>query len=104
MKAKMSYKSKKIAIITAVVLVLIAAISVGTYFFVQGNDNAQAAYTENDNLAQTGNGESDTTETNNGSEGQTNPTDEQNDGNAWYRTRRKHNNCRLYRSVIKHLG
>ena len=81
MKAKMSYKSKKIAIITAVVLVLIAAISVGTYFFVQGNDNAQAAYTENDNLAQTGNGESDTTETNNGSEGQTNPTDEQNDGN-----------------------
>ena len=62
MKAKMSYKSKKIAIITAVVLVLIAAISVGTYFFVQGNDNAQAAYTENDNLAQTGNGESDTTE------------------------------------------
>ena len=58
MKDKMSYKKKKIAIIIAVIVVLIAAISVGTYYFIRGNDNTQAAYTEeNQNLTSTNNGE-----------------------------------------------
>ena len=42
MKAKMSYKSKKIAIITAIILVLIGGISIGTYFYIRGNTDAEA--------------------------------------------------------------
>lgn len=79
MKAKMSYKSKKIAIITAVIVVLIAAISVGAYYFIQGNDSAQAAYSENEqDLAGANNGES---ETAGNPEEQTNPAEELNDEN-----------------------
>lgn len=79
MKAKMSYKSKKIAIITAVIVVLIAAISVGAYYFIQGNDSAQAAYSENEqDLAGANNGES---ETAGNPEEQTNPAEESNDEN-----------------------
>ena len=75
----MSYKSKKIAIITAVIVVLIAAISVGAYYFIQGNDSAQAAYSENEqDLAGANNGES---ETAGNPEEQTNPADDQNDEN-----------------------
>lgn len=72
MDAKMSYKSKRLAIIVAVIVILIAAISVGTYYFIQGNDDTQAAYTGDEQVAN--NGDSETA----GSEDeQTNPADEQ---------------------------
>ena len=72
MKAKMSYKSKKIAIITAIILVLIAGIATGTYYFIKGNDETRAAYEENQELTQGNKGESETTQ---GQEEKTN-TDE----------------------------
>ena len=72
MKAKMSYKSKKIAIITAIILVLIAGIATGTYYFIKGNDETRAAYEENQELTQGNRGESETTQ---GQEEKTN-TDE----------------------------
>ena len=62
MKAKMSYKSKKIAIITAIILVLIAGIATGTYYFIKGNDETRAAYEENQELTQGNRGESETTQ------------------------------------------
>ena len=54
MKAKMSYKSKKIAIITAIILVLISGISIGAYFFIKGNDES-SAIEETNNTIQIGN-------------------------------------------------
>ena len=73
MDTKMSYKSKRLAIIVAVIVVLIVAISIGTYYFIKGNDNAQATYTGNEQVAN--NGES---ETAGNSEEQINSADEQN--------------------------
>ena len=40
MKAKMSYQNKKIAIITVIVLILIAGISIGAYSYFKGNSDA----------------------------------------------------------------
>ena len=54
MKAKMSYKSKKIAIITAIVLVLIGGISIGTYYFMKGNAETEATGGENNSTVQNG--------------------------------------------------
>ncbi len=63
MKAKMSYKSKRIAIITAVIVLSIVAISTGVYFFIKGNDDIQATYTGNEqNIASTNNGKNETGE------------------------------------------
>ena len=73
MDTKMNYKSKRLAIIVAVIVVLIVAISIGTYYFIKGNDNAQATYTGNEQVAN--NGES---ETAGNSEEQINSADEQN--------------------------
>lgn len=50
MKAKMSYKSKKIAIITAIVLVLIGGISIGTYYYIKGNAESEATSGENNTV------------------------------------------------------
>ena len=73
MKAKMSYKSKKIAIITAIIIVLVAAISTGVYFYIKGNETAKAAFTQEDqDLASSNNGESNTNEELNNNENQEN--------------------------------
>ena len=47
MKTKMSYKSKKIAIITAIILVLIGGISIGIYYYNKGNAEIKASTDEN---------------------------------------------------------
>ena len=73
MDTKMSYKSNRLAIIVVIIVVLIVAISIGTYYFIKGNDNAQATYTGNEQVAN--NGES---ETAGNSEEQINSADEQN--------------------------
>ena len=74
MKANMSYKSKKIAIISAIIVVLIIAISIGAYYFIKGNDDTQAAYLNSEqSLAGSDNdGETDTTGS---SDEQENPVD-----------------------------
>lgn len=48
MKFKMSYKSKRLAIIAVVIIVLIIAISIGIYYFIKSNSSAQAVYLENE--------------------------------------------------------
>ena len=47
MSVRLSYKSKRILIISLIAIILFAAAGIGTYFFVKGNNQA-AATTEND--------------------------------------------------------
>ena len=62
MKAKMSYKSKRLAIIVAIIVALIIAISIGTYYFIKGNAEVGAAYENTQGIEENNNGESEVTE------------------------------------------
>ena len=62
MKAKMSYKSKRVAIIVAIIVALIIAISIGTYYFIKGNAEVGAAYENTQGIEENNNGESEVTE------------------------------------------
>lgn len=77
MKAKLSYKSKRNIVISVIIVALLAVISTGTYFFIKGNDDSSAAFTENSSQI----GESIQTETQ-GSEGQDTTNPAENDGQS----------------------
>ena len=62
MKAKMSYKSKRLAIIVAIIVALIIAISIGTYYFIKANTEVGAAYENTQGIEENDNGESEVTE------------------------------------------
>lgn len=47
MKSKLSYKSKRNIVISAIIVVLIALIGTGTYFFTKGNSDQTEAYSNN---------------------------------------------------------
>ncbi len=74
MKAKLSYKSKRNIVISVIIIALLAVISIAAYFFIKGNDDSSAAFTENSSQI----GESAQTETQ-GNNGQdtTNPATNQ---------------------------
>ena len=87
MKAKMSYKSKRLAIIVAIIVALIIAISIGTYYFIKGNEEVGAAYENTQSIEENNNGESEVTEPsqnqeeNQNDENETEISDENNDEN-----------------------
>lgn len=62
MKTKMSYKSKRLAIIVAIIVALIIAISIGTYYFIKANTEVGAAYKNTQGIEENDNGESEVTE------------------------------------------
>ncbi len=47
MKAKLSYKSKRNIVISVIIVALIAAIGIGTYFFTKSNSDRASAFSEN---------------------------------------------------------
>ena len=75
MKASLSYKSKRNIIISAVIVVLVAAIGTGTYFFTKGNSDQASAFS--DNGTQTGETSQTETQGNEGQEKTVNPEENQ---------------------------
>lgn len=75
MKAKLSYKSKRNIVISVIIVVLLAAIGTGTYFFTKGNDDTQAFTGNNSTTVGEANLEGGTQAEENG---ETNPEDGEN--------------------------
>lgn len=83
MKAKMSYQNKKIAIITVIVLILIAGISIGAYSYFKGNSDAEATTSENTTINnETMSEQNSVSEENNETSEETNTTENGSDANS----------------------
>ena len=83
MKAKMSYQNKKIAIITVIVLILIAGISIGAYSYFKGNSDAEATTSENTTINnETMSEQNSVSEENNQTSEETNTTENGSDANS----------------------
>ena len=83
MKAKMSYQNKKIAIITVIVLILIAGISIGAYSYFKGNADTEATSSENTTINnETMSEQNSVSEENNETLEETNTTENGSDANS----------------------
>ena len=83
MKVKMSYQNKKIAIITVIVLILIAGISIGAYSYFKGNSDAEATTSENTTINnETMSEQNSVSEENNETSEETNTTENGSDANS----------------------
>ena len=83
MKAKLSYKSKRNIVIMAVILSLIATISVATYFFVKGSDDTSSAFTDgNTHLGEIQQGEEGQENTQNQEQGNETQNNDGEEGNS----------------------